>query len=71
MPTIINAGKTFIVCPSFNNEGWISLGFNEDGTIRRYEDGKLIKEFSSLNEYSDWVRENRPEEWDPIFRDIQ
>ena len=65
MPIITNAGKTFLAKINSEAKGTISLGFNCDGTIRRYEDGELIKEFSSIDEYSEWVKLNRPDEYCP------
>ena len=61
MAIITNTGKTFLakICTDYD---LISLGFNENGIIRRYEKGELIAEFKNSNEYIEWVKKHHPEE---------
>lgn len=61
MAIITNAGKTFLT-KIYSDSKLISLGLNENGVIRRYEKGELIAEFKNINEYIDWVKQNRPDE---------
>ena len=61
MTTIVNSGINYIA-KLIEPENMISIGFNIDGIVRRYENGKLVKEFSSLPEYYVWIKANRPEE---------
>ena len=64
MATFTNKGIDYLAKVGFP-EGFVSIGFNENGMIRRYEDGELIGEFKSIDEYNSWVKENRPDEYCP------
>lgn len=61
MAIITDAGKTFLA-KIVTDPNLISLGFNENGVIRRYEKGELIAEFENINEYIEWLKQNRSDE---------